>query len=70
MLPGELEAALRFPGHRFRTDWTRVEIDGEGRAVLPETVGDFLIGFDNGEFPALERPATANGGVEAASRAM
>jgi hypothetical protein len=56
-----------FPGHTFNVSpfppWAtmlrresgcgRVEIDGEGRALLPEACADFALGFDKGEYPDL-----------------
>lgn len=53
-----------FPGHGFAVspyappgtpdDGTgRVEIDGEGRAILPAACADFALGFDRGEYPDM-----------------
>lgn len=42
------------PDHRFEVDRSRVQIDGEGRCVLPAAVAWFVRDFDYGEYPALE----------------
>jgi len=52
------------PDHKFEVSNDRIQIDGEGRCVIPAPVDDFIFAFDRGGFPDLEDTLHAGQAVE------